>query len=622
MAIGLRPPLPLPLGRADSAPPTIIGLRAPLPLTVGRAGSVVRAGRLFPMPWGTLSRLGVGTAPATSVGWYRHYYAVADRSLGMYKNQSGQSIELIAVDSATGRPKLGDAANLTAYVSKDDGAVTALANTSVTEKSSANDPGTYVWGLSQGETNANKLRFSGKSSTSGVDVIAKTLWTLPANFSARAIDSLGSGAANVTEWDSDPVPPTNVAGVPIVDEGYLGGEAAGPWSGTCQDGATVNTVRLDAGTPSVNGLYGRRYLYIQKGKGVGLGNILKPDFAGTTDKSCGVYIPWPSDQIPDSTSKYIIGELALVDLFLWQGQTPAALAGNQVQAQSTFAEGLVFDANIMNVLGQPLGEGTTTGDLAAAWSSILYVNGVPKPGAGVVDDGINRNAFGTSTGWRSARSGVLTVTSGTHAGNEVVGGVSVGFLFLEDAADDISLLQPGQRLQITAGTGSGQDGRTVVSSTWNAGGGTNLKLKLYLDRPWGQIPNGSISYVLTSSGHNPLFTVNKSQLPAGSFGATVFTNLDAQVSTAGGTLGAGGLDNIIVAGSGLTNVTLAAGAPVNARQALCLVVAMAAGHTSGMVPEQAGTTLVKDASDATVTRVSASQDGNSNRTSTTLTVPS
>ena len=119
---------------------------------------------------------------------------------GIQKNVSGQKLTVIAFDSATGRPKTGDAANLTAYVAKDDGSLTALTDTSASEISSTNAPGKYLFDLSQAETNANKLDFGAKSSTSGVDLFAvpSVVYTSPANFQATVIDSSGYGTTNLT----------------------------------------------------------------------------------------------------------------------------------------------------------------------------------------------------------------------------------------------------------------------------------------------------------------------------------------------------------------------------------------------------------------------------------------
>ena len=97
----------------------------------------------------------------------------------MFKNVASQKVTLLAIDTATNLPKTGDAANLTFYVRKDDGAVDALTDTSASEDSATNSPGTYTCDLTQGETDANKLVFSGKSSTADVRVVPMTVYTRP-----------------------------------------------------------------------------------------------------------------------------------------------------------------------------------------------------------------------------------------------------------------------------------------------------------------------------------------------------------------------------------------------------------------------------------------------------------
>lgn len=99
----------------------------------------------------------------------------------MFKNLSGQKLIVFAFDSTTNLPKTGDAANLTAYVSKDYGSVTALGDTSATEMDSTNAKGYYLFDLTQSETNADTLLFSAKSSTSNIVVIAvpATVFTAP-----------------------------------------------------------------------------------------------------------------------------------------------------------------------------------------------------------------------------------------------------------------------------------------------------------------------------------------------------------------------------------------------------------------------------------------------------------
>jgi hypothetical protein len=107
--------------------------------------------------------------------WWIYWYSF--KVMKMQNNQAGQSITMLAIDTATGKPKTGDAANLTAYISKDDGAVTALGDISATETSATNAKGLYTWSLTQAETNAGKLVFSGKSATANVELIPVTVYT-------------------------------------------------------------------------------------------------------------------------------------------------------------------------------------------------------------------------------------------------------------------------------------------------------------------------------------------------------------------------------------------------------------------------------------------------------------
>ncbi len=119
----------------------------------------------------------------------------------MLKNTGSQSVALFAVDSATGKGKPGDAANITLYVTKDFGSVTAIASNSgvPTEMDATNAKGWYKIALSQSETNGNNLLFSGKSSTSGIEVCGMEVFTDPPNYTTAVIDSSGLIDANAVK---------------------------------------------------------------------------------------------------------------------------------------------------------------------------------------------------------------------------------------------------------------------------------------------------------------------------------------------------------------------------------------------------------------------------------------
>lgn len=116
----------------------------------------------------------------------------------MIKNQSGQKLTVFAYDATTGLPKTGDAANITAYVSKDDGSVAQLGDTSATEQDATNAAGYYLFDVTQAETNADKLSFSAKSSTSNIVVLAvpSVIYTRPASFSALNVSGVNTLAGH------------------------------------------------------------------------------------------------------------------------------------------------------------------------------------------------------------------------------------------------------------------------------------------------------------------------------------------------------------------------------------------------------------------------------------------
>jgi hypothetical protein len=106
-------------------------------------------------------------------------------------NTGSQKVQLFAYDYSTGAPKTGDAANLTAYLKIDSGALTALTDTSATEVSSTNAPGWYEFDVTQAETNGVDLLFTGKSSTANVVVVGFRTTTVPANFGKASVDANG-----------------------------------------------------------------------------------------------------------------------------------------------------------------------------------------------------------------------------------------------------------------------------------------------------------------------------------------------------------------------------------------------------------------------------------------------
>ncbi len=109
----------------------------------------------------------------------------------MLKNTSSQKIAVYAYDITTGGAKTGDAANITVYVNKDWGGVNALTDTSATELSSTNAPGWYTFDVSQSETNADVLHFTGKSVTGSIQVAGQLIATDPPLYTTLSVDASG-----------------------------------------------------------------------------------------------------------------------------------------------------------------------------------------------------------------------------------------------------------------------------------------------------------------------------------------------------------------------------------------------------------------------------------------------
>lgn len=105
----------------------------------------------------------------------------------MNKNQAAQKLCMFFFDTLTGLGKTGDAANLTAYVRKDFGTLTVLADTSVTEVDATNARGWYDFDLAQAETNADDLLFTGKSTTANVACVGNSIAPVPIRFGSMLI---------------------------------------------------------------------------------------------------------------------------------------------------------------------------------------------------------------------------------------------------------------------------------------------------------------------------------------------------------------------------------------------------------------------------------------------------
>lgn len=99
--------------------------------------------------------------------------------MAYFKNVASQKVAVIAYDSTDGSRKTGDAANITAQISKDFGAAAATNDINPTELDATDHPGVYVFDLTQAETNAEVITITPASSTANVELDTVVVAPLP-----------------------------------------------------------------------------------------------------------------------------------------------------------------------------------------------------------------------------------------------------------------------------------------------------------------------------------------------------------------------------------------------------------------------------------------------------------
>lgn len=199
----------------------------------------------------------------------------------MFRNVATK-IAVFAFTTTDGTPKTGDAANLTAYVSKDYGAVTVLADITATELDATNAKGWYLFDVAQAESNADALIFSGKSATANISVVAQYIHTAPNRFTTMVIDAAGLVDANMVKAGPTGSGAAVAAGaIPNAVAGTAGGlfiagsNAATTYAALTVTGATTLTgnMLLSDGL-TINASTGNRSGINVTGNGTGSGLLL------------------------------------------------------------------------------------------------------------------------------------------------------------------------------------------------------------------------------------------------------------------------------------------------------------------------------------------------------------
>jgi len=167
----------------------------------------------------------------------------------VFKNTAAKFM-VFAWDTTTGVAKTGDAANITAYVSKDYGTVTILGDTAATEMDATNAPGYYLFDAAQAETNADVLMVSATSATANIAVIGAPaiIYTRPTTgFLApttlgRTLDVSAGGEAGV-DWANvgSPTTAVNLSGTNIDVDQVIASVSGAVGSVTGLTAATVHS---------------------------------------------------------------------------------------------------------------------------------------------------------------------------------------------------------------------------------------------------------------------------------------------------------------------------------------------------------------------------------------------
>ncbi len=114
----------------------------------------------------------------------------------MFKNVGSQLVAVYAWDNAAGEAKTGDAANITAQISKDGGAPIATDDAEPSELEPTDNPGIYIFDMTQAETNADLVVISPVSATTDIVLRPVIIYTQTV---MRGTDSAALAATALTD---------------------------------------------------------------------------------------------------------------------------------------------------------------------------------------------------------------------------------------------------------------------------------------------------------------------------------------------------------------------------------------------------------------------------------------
>ena len=136
-----------------------------------------------------------------------------------YTKNTAADVFVFALDTATGLPKTGDAANITARVTIDGGTSAASNDTNPVEVDATNHPGWYEFNATAGEMNGDIIIWTVSSSTSNIEFDEIVIHTTSGG-DVTSINGSAAAAARLALSAAQMIPGTvdNTAHTPTTTE--------------------------------------------------------------------------------------------------------------------------------------------------------------------------------------------------------------------------------------------------------------------------------------------------------------------------------------------------------------------------------------------------------------------
>lgn len=315
----------------------------------------------------------------------------------LFKNIAGQGLYLFAYDTVNNIAKTGDAANITASISKDGGSNAATATVNPTSIGG----GIYWQPLSQAETNANAIAINWTSTTTGIQIdpvlILTNAGVVPsvAPGSAGGLLTFGTGTGQINPT-SGKVPATlanaDIAGNIAVDLQTIKGQTI-----TCAAGVTVlaSVGTATVSSPQTGDVFTRI--------GVNGAGLTAVGLAGTQSfNNTG-----QTTVLPANTTQFA-GQAVILDANNYPGVNIVDVAG-----QTATSSGGTVDANIVSINGTTF-TGTTTPDTAGTGTLLTRLTALRSGYLDNLNVGGNVASHADILSLNTATGRAVLITSGQY----------------------------------------------------------------------------------------------------------------------------------------------------------------------------------------------------------------